>query len=505
MTPKLQHHCVAVSLRSLFLSILLLSSVAAVAAPPPLTPPGEVVELTPDLYDQLSTRNNKQVEQHTVHHSPNTVAVAAADHTTNDRSRFFVKIDTRKCQDHSQNVCAIILETVWKPLATMYPAEIFVTLDCASYTTLCYAITSSKYVSALEGIAPFELLIVEFQNNVNVTTNNGSTATTAINLHNTQRHVQHQQQQQRAIEFYRGQRDIEASFLYYSEFIKRNQPLLPDIVSSPDANNSSNNNGDDKNDDDTNHDVVLAEHHNNDNNNGEGTQHSNDGSTTTTTGSGTCSTCSISTARRRLVVLVLSTDGLVRPEIWTQFVNNTNDSDNGNGNGNTNNDDTVDVQMYIHDDTTGIDHFNHIINDNMNTNMKIKNNYNNNKNNNNNNDDDHQNTNNKNIPDFCHVIPTVYTNNNHNRLTISSVRAVIQLLRYATSNHNMNSSNQEETETHYILVSGDSIPLLNAQDIFHELSSSSTRSSSSRSTGTNTSTSRFEKHPNSDHTPVSRF
>jgi hypothetical protein len=125
--------------------------------------------------------------------------------------------------------------------------------------------------------------------------------------------------------------------------------------------------------------------------------------------------------------------------------------------------------------------------------------HNKNTNNNNNNND------NINLPDdlnnncnnCIHIIPTVHTW----RSTVSLVRATIQLLKYATNYYENENENENENGDvvydengkpvqfdQYVLVSGDTVPLLNAASVMKELSKESSNGSSSNSY------SRFEQH-----------
>ena len=366
--------------------VSLLATASLIAAGVIGTKPGTVIDLTPEIYEQLLTIHNKGRR----------------------RSRFFVKLNTKKCllRPDLDNVCDIISDVVWKPLAQMYPNEIFTSLDCHLYYELCYDITSQKYVNVLEGISPFDLMIIESSESASPSSS--------------------ESEPPRAVEFYRGKRDLQSSIDYYSEIIQRNEPLLPSTT-------TFNDNVNDDNDD--NYPTSVS-------NKDEGAEKRS--------------------KKQKLVVLVLSTDGFIRPDIWSQFVGATNTTDTN----------VVDVQVYVHDK-----------NNKINT---IENN---------------------NIPDFCHIVPTVYTN----RITISIVRATIQLLRYAIHHQNGNSSTsttkdgnnsndaESDKDTHYILVSGDSIPLLSAQDIVNELTRTKTKNDESES---KSSKSRFEKYPDDEqHTP----
>ena len=363
------------------------SAAASLIAAGIINKPGTVIDLTPELYKKLLSIHNKGY----------------------DFSRFFIKINTKRCllRPDLDNVCDIISDVVWKPLAQMYPNEIFTQLDCHMYHALCYDITSQKYVQVLEGISPFDLMMIESSES----SSPGSS----------------ESDPRRAVEFYRGKRDLQSSIDYYSEIILRNEPLLPSTT-------TFNDNGNDDNDDNDDFPTSVSSKD-------KGAEKRSE--------------------KQKLVVLVLSTDGFIRPDIWSQFVaTNTTDTN------------VVDVQVYVHDK-----------NNKINT---IENN---------------------NIPDFCHIVPTVYTN----RITISIVRATIQLLRYAIHHQNGNSSTsttkdgnnsndaESDKDTHYILVSGDSIPLLSAQDIVNELTRTKTKNDESES---KSSKSRFEKYPDDEqHTP----
>ena len=364
------------------------SAAASLIAAGIINKPGTVIDLTPELYKKLLSINNKGY----------------------DFSRFFIKINTKKCllRPDLDNVCDIISDVVWKPLAQMYPNEIFTQLDCHMYHALCYDITSQKYVQVLEGISPFDLMMIESSESSSPSSSESDP--------------------RRAVEFYRGKRDLQSSIDYYSEIILRNEPLLPSTT-------TFNDNGNDDNDDNDDFPTSVSSKD-------EGAEKRS--------------------KKQKLVVLVLSTDGFIRPDIWSQFVGATNTTDTN----------VVDVQVYVHDK-----------NNKINT---IENN---------------------NIPDFCHIVPTVYTN----RITISIVRATIQLLRYAIHHQNGNSSTsttkdgnnsndaESDKDTHYILVSGDSIPLLSAQDIVNELTRTKTKNDESES---KSSKSRFEKYPDDEqHTP----
>ena len=364
------------------------SAAASLIAAGIINKPGTVIDLTPEIYKKLLSISNKGYGS----------------------SRFFIKINTKKCllRPDLDNVCDIISDVVWKPLAQMYPNEIFTQLDCHMYHALCYDITSQKYVQVLEGISPFDLMMIESSESSSPSSSESDP--------------------RRAVEFYRGKRDLQSSIDYYSEIILRNEPLLPSTT-------TFNDNGNDDNDDNDDFPTSVSSK-----NEGAGKR----------------------SEKPTLVVLVLSTDGFIRPDIWSQFVGATNTTDTN----------VVDVQVYVHDKNNKINTIE-----------------------------------NSNIPDFCHIVPTVYTN----RLTISIVRATIQLLRYAIHHQNGNSSTsttkdgnnsndaESDKDTHYILVSGDSIPLLSAQDIVNELTRTKTKNDESES---KSSKSRFEKYPDDEqHTP----
>ncbi|OEU18018.1 hypothetical protein FRACYDRAFT_238450 [Fragilariopsis cylindrus CCMP1102] len=181
-----------------------------------------------------------------------------------------------------------------------------------------------------------------------------------------------------------------------------------------------------------------------------------------------------------IITVSIIAGGFIRPDIWSKFINNENNHN-------------VDVHIFIHNKNT------------KNNNIPVVNN------------------------ECIHIIPTVHTWRN----TISLVRATIQLLRYATKyydnenyeqdNNNNNNKGQENNEEqqqqfqfdHYILVSGDSVPLVNASTLIKDLElssnnkesllnngSSSSSSTSTSSSSSSSSSSRFEQHSqNQYHTP----
>lgn len=134
--------------------------------------------------------------------------------------------------------------------------------------------------------------------------------------------------------------------------------------------------------------------------------------------------------RRRLAILVLATEGLVRPDIWSLFMESSRRNRDGTAA------DEFDIEVFVH-------------NKNANTNL----------------------------PKFCHIVPSLHTQ----WATVSLVRATIQLLQYATTYYYHQSQPNEEHNKEedkdgvlpqfdkYILVSGDSIPLVDATTLMTKL------------------------------------
>ena len=180
--------------------------------------PGQVVSLTPNLYEQLLLKSKQQYQE------SNSIV-----------HQFFVQVNSQVCgiqrrqqqqeqeqeqeqeQDNSNNICDNIYSNIWKLFAEKYPNQLFALLDCddtyEQYNTieLCRTIYSNDFnndrLTMLE-----ERLHVDF---VTITHNN---------IHGTQRQYDSndsitRNDGNRLIEFYNGKLNAPSLVQYYQDKI----------------------------------------------------------------------------------------------------------------------------------------------------------------------------------------------------------------------------------------------------------------------------------------------
>ena len=365
------------------------------------------------------------------------------DQRLQSRSRFYVQLETMSCAHKIS--CAFFQDQVWTHLAIRYPEEIFTTVNCEHSPLLCHEMTSWKYINGIRLYRGFHVVVVEFMDEVEEYSDDhdgdDQDGDDHRSMMTTTTTTKKKLRRRRAVETYAGDNNFDMLIDVFTEMIQRNEPLLPYLFN----NHNHNHNQKQQQQQQQQYSSVSRQSDGNDTNSNTNNSNTNNNSNKTPT-----SRHQHHPHKKRLAILVLATDGFVRPDIWTAFMESSRTDES-----------TVEIEMFVHNkQTTNKNH-------------------------------DTTTTTNTNIPEFCHVVPTVHTQWG----TVSLIRAPIQLLQAATA---------YSTFDQYILVSGDSIPLLDAPTVMHKLMIKTTRRTTTkedatmknpkRNSSSSSSHSLFEQH-----------